>query len=64
MNKQQYDAVYAAYLGIKVLRAMCQAVSLPLGVQRSGDLIVELEQAFPSLKTKCSREDQEAPKST
>jgi hypothetical protein len=60
MNKQQYDAVYSAYLGIKVLRAMCRAVNLPLGVERSCELIIELEEAFPSLKTKCSRDSQDA----
>jgi hypothetical protein len=57
MTKQQYNAIYSAYLGIIVLRAMCRAVNLPLGVQRSADLITELEQAFPSLKTKHNRQD-------
>jgi hypothetical protein len=50
MTKQQDDAIYSAYLGIHVLRAMCRAVKLPLGVKRSTELIIELEQAFPTLK--------------
>jgi hypothetical protein len=59
MNKQQYDAVYSAYLGIIVLRAMCRAVNLPLGIERSTDLITELEQAFPSLKKKAKAKQEQ-----
>ena len=56
MTQQQHDAIYAAYLGIHVLRVMLRAIDQPLGVKRSGELIAELEQAFPSLKTRHNRD--------
>ncbi len=45
---EQEDAVYAAYLGISVLQTMCRKAGLPLGVQRSTELLTELSIAFPT----------------
>jgi hypothetical protein len=50
MTKQQDDAIHAAYLGIRVLRAILSAHHLWLGAERADRLVAELEQAFPKLK--------------
>lgn len=47
MTTEQKDAIYAAYLGICVLRTMCRKAGLTLGEQRSSELLIELGTAFP-----------------
>jgi hypothetical protein len=49
MTKEQDDAIYAAFLGIGVLRTMCKRAGLKAGEQRSAELMVELDRAFPGL---------------
>lgn len=48
------DAVYAAYLGISVLRSMCKAARLSLGEDRSRDLMIELDTVFPGLSARAA----------
>lgn len=43
------DAIYAAYLGISVLRTMCKAAGLRLAQDRARDLMIELDTVFPGL---------------
>jgi hypothetical protein len=47
MTKDQEDAIYAAYLGICVLRAMTRKVGLRMATERAGGLLQELGAAFP-----------------
>jgi hypothetical protein len=47
LTKDQEDAIYAAYLGISVLKTMCRKANLKLGEQRSQELLTELGVAFP-----------------
>jgi hypothetical protein len=49
MTREQDQAIYAAYLGICVLRRMCKTVKLTLGEQRCKELLIELDTAFPGL---------------
>lgn len=49
MSEEQKDAIYAAYLGICVLKTMFRRVGLTLGQQRSADLLTELSDTFPWL---------------
>lgn len=49
MNKEQEDAIYAAYLGICVLQTMCRKAKLSMAVTRSSDLLKEMSEAFPFL---------------
>ena len=47
MAGKDKDAIYAAYLGICILRTMCRKVNLKLAEQRAHDLLGELGTAFP-----------------
>mgnify|MGYP001616451345 CR=1 FL=1 len=49
MTEDQDRAVFSAYLGICVLRTMCRKAKLRLGEERSKELLVELDTAFPGL---------------
>jgi hypothetical protein len=49
MTHEQDEAVFSAYLGICVLKTLCRKAKLELGEQRSGELLVELDTAFPGL---------------
>lgn len=47
MTETQQDAIYAAYLGVCVLRSMTRKVNLTLATQRCSDVLTELSEAFP-----------------
>lgn len=47
MTTEQEEAIYAAYLGICVLKTMCRKAKLTLGEQRAQELIKEMGEAFP-----------------
>jgi hypothetical protein len=49
MTQEQEEAIYAAYMGICVLSAMCRKAGLNAGRLRSEDLLKELSEAFPSV---------------
>lgn len=49
VDPAQADAIYAAYLGIAVLRSVCKAAKLSLTEQRARDLMIELDTVFPGL---------------
>lgn len=49
MTKDQDDAVFAAFLGICVLHTMCKKVGLKAAEERSAELLVEMDMAFPGL---------------
>jgi len=49
MTREQDEAIYAAFLGICVLRTMCHKAHLPLAEQRAKELLIELDTAFPGL---------------
>jgi hypothetical protein len=46
MSTEEEDAIYAAYLGICVLKTMCRKAGLRLGEQRAQELLIELGTAF------------------
>jgi hypothetical protein len=58
MNEQQKDAVYAAYLGIRVLRTMCGRAGLRLGSETSAALLTTLNEAFPGLHDQVEAQQQ------
>jgi hypothetical protein len=47
MTQEQEEAIYAAYLGVCVLQTMCRKAKLSMAVDRSGDLLKEMGEAFP-----------------
>ena len=47
MTPQQEDAIYAAYLGICVLKTMCRKVNLKMAMERADSLLKEMGEAFP-----------------
>ncbi len=47
MTIEQENSIYAAYLGICVLQTMCRKVGLTMAVERSRELITELQTDFP-----------------
>jgi hypothetical protein len=47
MTPEQDEAIFAAYLGIMVLRTMCRKANLHLAEDRCKDLLIELNTAFP-----------------
>ncbi len=47
MTKDKEDTIYSAYLGVCVLQTMCRKAGLNMAVERSRDLISELQTAFP-----------------
>jgi hypothetical protein len=49
VTEDQDHAVYSAYLGICILNRMCKSAGLNLGAQRAGELLIELDMAFPGL---------------
>lgn len=49
LTKEQDAAIFAAFLGIGVLRTMCRTAKLKLGEQRAKELMTELDSAFPGL---------------
>lgn len=49
MTEDQDQAILAAYLGICVLRTMCRKAGLKAGEERSKELLLELDVAFPGL---------------
>jgi hypothetical protein len=49
MTREQDEAIFAAFLGIMVLRTMCKKAGLTMGEQRSKELLIELDTAFPGL---------------
>lgn len=49
MTPHQDQTIYAAYLGIRVLRTMCRKAKLSLAEQRCKELLIELDVAFPGL---------------
>ena len=55
MTKDQEDAVYAAYLGVCVLKTMCQKAGLALGEQRAKELLSEIGTAFPFVPERVGR---------
>ncbi|MCP1832782.1 hypothetical protein [Bradyrhizobium sp. USDA 4545] len=54
VDPEQANAIYSAYLGISVLRTMCKAAGLKLAEERSRDLMVELDTAFPGLAARAA----------
>ena len=55
MTEEQKDAVYAAYLGIRVLQAMTLAVGLTSAEQQAKDVLTDLETAFPFIGERVNR---------
>jgi hypothetical protein len=55
MTKDQKDAIYAAYLGICVLKTMCRKAKLVLGERRAQELLTELGEAFPFIPERVGR---------
>ncbi len=49
MTSEQNEVIYAAYLGISILRTMCKKAGLTMAEQRSKELMIELDMAFPGL---------------
>ncbi len=49
MTPEQDQAIFAAYLGIMVLKTMCRKAKLTLAEQRCSELLIELDTAFPGL---------------
>ena len=49
LTPEQDQAIYAAFLGIGVLRTMCKKAKLTLAMQRCEELQIELDRAFPGL---------------
>ena len=47
MREEKKAAIYAAYLGICVLKTMCKKAGLNAGEKRSQELLDELGSAFP-----------------
>ena len=56
MNKDQEDAIYAAYLGICVLQTMCRKDGLWLAVKLCTELLTELGTAYPFIPERVGRE--------
>ena len=55
MTTEQEDAIYAAYLGICVLKTMCRKAELTMGEQRAGEMLTELGEAFPFIGERIGR---------
>lgn len=49
MTPEQDEAIYAAFLGIGVLRTMCKKAGLTLAMKRADELMIEMDRAFPGL---------------
>lgn len=54
VDPAQANAIYSAYLGICVLRTMCKKAGLTMGEERSRDLMIELDTAFPGLAARAA----------
>jgi len=57
MTAEQDRAIFAAYLGIIILRTMCKKAKLTMAEQRCKELLNELDTAFPGLAGRSALRD-------